>query len=157
MGRHAIFVVLALTLVWVVLMERLSWQTAATGMFVSMICVSLSDKFLPFKEITDVNFLKLVTFPFFLIGQIYMAGFHVIGLILTDAKFGIIEVKTNIKSESLGIMLADSITLTPGSVMLKLEDGIITLVCIGRKHASGFPDTVEELRRLEDKLIKAQK
>ena len=157
MGRHTIFVVLALTLVWVILMERLSWQTAATGMFVSMICVSLSDKFLPFKEITNINFFKLVTFPFFLIGQIYMAGFHVIGLILTDAKFGIIDVKTNITNESLRIMLADSITLTPGSVMLKLEEGMITIVCIGPKRTPGFPDTVEELRRLENKLIKAQK
>jgi len=138
-------------------MEDISWRTAAIGMFASMLCVSFSDKFLPFKEITNINFYKLAAFPFFLIGQIYMAGFYVIKLILTDAKSGIISVRTELANESLRIMLADSITLTPGSVLLELKDEFITIVCIGDKDTPDFPDTVEELRRLENKLIQAQK
>ena len=157
MGKNNTLMVLTLTLVWVVLAEDISWRTVAIGMIVGMACVSFAGKFLPFKVLTDVNFLRLITFPFYLIGRIYISGIDVIKLILTDAKSGIIKVKTDLKSESTRIMLADSLTLTPGSVILELNDDIITLLCIGTRETEDFADAIKGMRRLENRLRRAQK
>ena len=159
MGKHTIFAVSALTLVWIILMEEFSWRNMAIGMAVSLGCMHLFVKFLPFKEIQNVNFFKLISFPFYLIGQVYVAGLYVIKIILTGAEVDIVTVKTNLQNESLRVMLVDSITLTPGSILLELKDDLITLLWIRDKNTPGDSDTADELLkgRLEKRLLRAEK
>jgi multisubunit Na+/H+ antiporter MnhE subunit len=54
-------------------------------------------------------------------------------------------------------MLADSITLTPGSVYLERHDDEIVLLCIGSRKKEGFPASVDDLRSIERMLIKSQR
>ena len=157
MGRHTIFVMIALTFVWIILMEQVSWQNAAIGMFMSMLCMHFIGKYLNFEEIRNVNFFKLATYPLWLVGRIYMDAFYLIKMILTNAKWGIIKHQLELDNESLRIMLADSITLTPGSVYIEREGDHITLLCIGDRKKPGFPTAEEDLRSIERMLLKSQK
>jgi len=157
MGKHTIFVTVALTFVWIILMEHVSWQNIAVGMFVSMLCMHFIGKFLNFGEIRNVNFYKLAIYPIWLIVRIYVDAFYLIKMILTNAKWGIVTHKLELDNESLRIMLSDSITLTPGSVYLEREGKIITLLCIDSKKKRGYPTAEDDLRSIERMLKKAQK
>lgn len=128
MGRHTFFAQLALTAVWVIMMEELSWRSVAMGLLFSMLAVFFISKFLPYPEIKDVRFFKLLTYPFFLIGQIYLGGFQMMKAVLKGSAVRIDTVKTDLKAEALRVILGDSVTLTPGSVLLGLEGDELTFI-----------------------------
>ena len=157
MGRHTIFVTLALTFVWIILMEGFSWQNAAIGMFMSMMSMHFMSKFFNFEEIKNVNFFKLTVYPFWLVGRVYVDAFFLIKLILSNPKWGIMTHELELENEALRIMLCDSITLTPGSVYLEREEKKITLLCIGSRKKKGYPASIDDLRSIERMLIRSQK
>ena len=154
-----IIIILALTCVWILLREEFSIETVLFGLLFATAVQFFCCRALPTNNMNDVNFFKLATYPLFLIGQVYMAGFHVIKLIFSGADAEIIQVKTNIESEALRIVLVDSVTLTPGSVLIRLDGNEFTLLWL---KAKGSNPTVEEREEslkgaLERRLIKAQK
>ena len=65
MSKGNIIIVLALTFVWIILMESLSIVAIVTGVAVSIICVFFAKKYLPLEKIKGVNFNKLAAYPFF--------------------------------------------------------------------------------------------
>ena len=159
MGRHTIYGVAALTFIWIILTESLVWQNILVGVAVSIIVMVFIKKNLPFKKINNVDFSKLAGYPFYLIGQVYLAGFQVIKIILTGPKIEIITVTTKITDDTLKIILVDSITLTPGSILLELNGDQATLLWIRDKNSQ--LDSVAAGQILEDKLerklLRAQK
>jgi len=149
----------ALTFVWVILTEEITSRNILIGLIVSSVGLTFIAKFLPFKEITNVNFYKLATYPFYLIGQIYVAGFNVISIVLTGPKVDIVTINTTIEAEALKFILVESITLTPGSILLELNDDKITLLWIRNKKSPLSPQAADEKlkAKLERRLLKAQK
>ena len=161
MSKGNIVIVVALTFVWIILVESLSLIAIITGIVISVVCVFFGKKFLPLKKITGVNFNKLATYPFFLLGQIFSSSIYVSKIILFGAKTDIVEIEANIENDSLRVMLADSITLTPGSLLLELKDEKMTILWLRPK---GSPDVEQTeniggqiMSKLENRLIKAQK
>lgn len=156
MGKHTIFVMLALTGVWLILMEHASWQNMAVGMFVSMLCMHFIGKFFKFNEMEDVNFYKLAIYPLWLVKRIYQDAFFMVRMIFSNPKCGVQSEKIHLETESLRMILADSITLTPGSIYLGIENDKIQLLCIGPRKYKDFPTTMESLRAVENILLKLQ-
>lgn len=155
-----VFTALALTCVWVLLREDFSVVTLLGGLFFGTATMIFCKKALPLGKIENVCFLKLAMYPLFLIGQVYVAGFHVIKLIFTGADAEIIQVKTNIENEFLRIILVDSVTLTPGSVLISLEDREFTLLWLkGKGEDKLTPDERDNALKgkLEKWLIRAEK
>jgi len=154
-----IFIILALTCVWILLREEFNVATLLSGLIFATAAHFFCYFALPTKDMSDVKFSKLATYPLFLIGQVYVAGFHVIKLIFAGADAEIIQVKTNIESESLRIILVDSVTLTPGSVLIRLEGNEFTLLWLKAKGSNLSVEEREESLKgaLERRLIKAQK
>jgi len=149
----------ALLYVWLVLTENLSVFNIAAGLFVGVLALLFSARFLPFSKITNVRFSKLALFPLYLIWQIYVAGFYVIRILLSGHKVDIVTVSTKLENETLRIILVDSITLTPGSILLELEDKEISLLWLHSKDTPLDPKVAGDLlmEKLEKKLLKAQK
>jgi multicomponent Na+:H+ antiporter subunit E len=159
LGKANVFTMAALLLVWILLVGSVTPRAIITGLAVSAVAMFFMAKFLPFQGLAHVNFLKLATYPFFLIGQIYAAGFQVIKIILKGPKVAIVTVTTKIEAEALRILLVDSITLTPGSILLELNGDQITLLWIRDKNAPPDPQAADRLLKdkLERRLLKAQK
>ena len=157
MGRHTLFVHLTLAVIWIVLVEDISWRAVGMGLLVAAICLHFTGKFLPYEEVKRVNFFRLITFPFFLIGQIYASGFMVIKHIARGHKLEIVRINTKIKNETLRVMLADTITLTPGSILLDLTDDRATILWMRAKDTIADAEKAGELikGKLERELIKA--
>ena len=157
MGRHTFFVNIALTFLWVILMEELSWQTIAIGLFMSMLCLHFISIFLNFEEIKNISFFRLAKYPIWLIIRIYTDALFLIKCILKGAKWGIVTEEIHLKNESLQILLSDSITLTPGSVYISRENNKIKLLCIGSKKHENYKEAISGLRAIEKVLEKADK
>ena len=157
-----IVVVVILTLVWVILIENFSLFTVATGILIGSCCVFFSSRFLPLDKVKGISFGKLAFYPFYLIGQVFVSATYVSKIIFKGGKIDIVKIKTNIKNDSMRVILADSITLTPGSVMLELEGENMTILWL-RERGSPAIETLGErfvvegiMGRLEKKLIVAQ-
>lgn len=160
MGRYSFFLVIAMALVWITLTETLDWSALAIGLLVGAFCIYFSDMFLPKIEGGRVKFTKLLLYPFYIIGQVYLAGFVMIKYIIKGADYQMVPVKTTLKAEALRVMLMDSMTFVPGSVSVDLNDDIITSLWIfdkGTDLKKLGPEKVSELAKggLEKQLAKA--
>ena len=163
MKKSYFVVVLALTLAWMILIESFSLLGLFSGLFIGASCIYFSVRFLPLAKIKNVDFNKLVVYPFFLLGQVFLSATYVSKIIFTGAKIDIVNVETKIENDSIRVMLADSITLTPGSVMLDLEGGHMVILWLREKGSPEIEDMESHevakqiAGKLEEKLIKAQK
>jgi len=160
MSKGNIIIAIALTLVWIILVESLSFIAIITGVAISIVCVFFGKKFLPLDRITGVNFNKLASYPFFLLGQIFSSSIYVSKIILFGAKTDILNVETSLENDSLRVMLADSVTLTPGSLLLELKDEKMTILWLRPKDAPDVEQTENPgeqiMGRIEKRLLKAQ-
>ena len=149
MGRY-IFAVTAFTLIWILFTESLTWQNITVGLLVACGTLFFFAKFLPVKKITDVRFRKLILFPFYLVGQIYISGFYMIKMLLKGHEVDFVTIQTDIKSETLKTILGDAITLTPGSTLIEIIGDEMTLLWIREKGTPPDPKIAEE--KLKNKL-----
>lgn len=154
-----ILIALALTCVWVLLVENISVFTVVTGLFFSVLTMLFCSKALPMDKIKNIRFSRLVFYPFVLLWEVYAAGFHVIKLIFTGAEAEIIRMKTDIQNETLKIILVDSVTLTPGTIHVRLEGDEFTLLWLRDAWDAALPVEARDKAitgRLEKWLLKAQ-
>jgi len=158
--KIAIYAVILLTAVWIILVEKITLPLLAVGVAVSSCSLFLYHHFLPLPRITNINLLRLTLYPFYLIGELYLSAFSAIKLIIAGADVDVIEVKTKISNRFLQTMLANSVTLTPGTISLELKDGKITLLLLKRKidnHEEAQKAGEAAVYKLEKFLLKTQR
>lgn len=114
-------------------------------------------------DLSDISLVKLWFYPFFIIGQVYLAGWSVLKIVLSPRgeRTDFITVESKLKNELLKVMLFDSVTMTPGTIYVDTIKGESTVVWL--RHASE-PDTNlltningDVLGTLEDALAKAER
>ena len=151
----------ALTLLWIVLTETLDPAFVVGGVITSVFAFFYSRKYLPLEKIQGVNFVKLATYPLFLVGQVYIGGLKLIPIIFKGERVDVVTGDTKLTNESLIAILGDSITITPGSIMLNVSGAEVTSLWIREKTAKDLdqlPNAAQECwGGLESQLIKAEK
>lgn len=160
MKKNMIFMVVAFTVIWVVLTERVTLLSVGAGVLVSVACVFFCHKFLPLEKISGISYFRFALYVIMLIGQMYIGAFSAIKLILKGAKADVVEIRTDITNDFLRVMLANSITLVPGSITLEMVDDKITVLLLHKKTDGllELSDSTERIKgRLEEKLLRAQK
>ena len=160
MNRNSIYLIILFTFIWIILSESISLWPAAAGLVVSIVCVYFSGKLLAVEKISNVSFWRLFIYIFYLAGQIYLAGFAAIILIIKGARSDIVKVDTKLESDFLKVILANSITLTPGTLVLELKGDIITVLWLRDKKSDphDLENAGEQIKgKLEKQLLKAQK
>ena len=158
-----IFAVVMLTIVWVILSESYSWLILSTGVITSVLIVQFCKRTLPINmDMSTVSLGKLWFYPFFIIWQVYLAGWAVLKIVLSPAgeRTDFVVVQSQLKSELLKAMLFDSVTLTPGTIYIDTENEESTVVWLRGAHE---PDPQEltdvagdVLSTLENALSKAE-
>ena len=83
------------------------------------------------------------------IKEILMSTLHVTWLALHPAmkeKIAprIVNFKTNLESDAARVTLANSITLTPGTITVRVEEDVFTVHALSDKVASGLPGEMED-------------
>ena len=153
--------VLILAFIWVTLSGNFTIYTAVTGIAIGIAAYFPTRYFMRPKKITGVNFLKLITYPFFLIGQIYISGWMLIKMIIFGCKVEVVTVETSLTNDFLRVLLCNSITLIPGSVMIDQKESELTVMLLRKKNAPDFEsgcDLGYEVKgKPEEKLMKAER
>ena len=119
---------LTLVLIWVIANGTLAVDTLITGV---VVCAAIALAFASFARVYSVIrwspkviFYYLMYFGVFLV-ELTKANLSVMRLVFSpriDIEPGIVEIKTSLKSPIGRLALANSITLTPGTLVVDIKD-----------------------------------
>ena len=152
---------LLLTLLWIVFNGRFTIEVLLFGVAISgLICFFLV-RFFGYSFRKELRALKilpdLIIYIFVLLIEIIKANFTVMKLILFKAREIepiVVHFHTDLKSRYAKVLLANSITLTPGTITSSMHDDEYYVHCLDKKLGNGISDSVfvRRLKKMEAKL-----
>lgn len=126
--------VLVGTLLWAVWNESIALHTLLQGGVLSWLALTLSSRILlqsDYPSLFHLHPLTLLRYMAVLVVAIFQSGIHAIRILITGRMhLGVIDLPTNIKNPFHGVMVANAITLTPGTVTIEFEEGVFKVVWI---------------------------
>lgn len=152
-----ILIVCVMTAIYVVLTQQLSVQTAAIGIIISAFALFLAQSLFFKTSIFSLTLPNLYLFVFFgyVLCQIFKGSLASLTYIFdktTDAR--LIRYQTDLKSDGLKCMLANAITLTPGTVTADIKGDILEVLKLCKARE---PDPLVSLKRMENLLKRMER
>ena len=136
-------------LVWVVFNGRMTLEIALFGVAVSGAVFAFICKFMDYSIKKELRIYKKLPsyfqYLYYLVKEIISANIVVSKMILTrkeQMEPVIVHVHTNLKSETLRMVLANSITLTPGTITVALAENDLLVHCLDKSLSEGMEDSV---------------
>lgn len=136
---------------WIMLSGKFDLFHLTLGVLSSALVSFLSADLLMFKEgknrlVTGVRFLMYLPW---LLYQIVLSTMHVTFLALHPRMKDqidptIVTFKTKLKTNIAKVALANSITLTPGTITVRIDGQVFYVHAISRKAAAGLPGEMED-------------
>ncbi len=145
-------------LIWIIFNGQFTWEIAAFGVVIAGLMYLFICKFMDYKPKTDLilckKFFLIIQYVFLLVKEIIKANFAVIRMIMSsryEIEPAVVRFKTTLKSAPARILLANSITLTPGTITVSLEGDEYVVHCLDKELAEGINNSlfVTLLERLE--------
>lgn len=145
-------------LLWIVLNGRVTLEIVLLGCVLSAAFYWFTHKYLDRTLADDRKWLrrapKMLKYLVILVFEIFKANFDVIRLILSpslEIEPQLIDIRTDLKTDPKRALLANSITLTPGTITVRLKSGYLQVHCLDRSLAEGIADSsfVHILREME--------
>ena len=134
---------------WIIFNGRITLEISLFGLAVSGLMFGFICKFMDYSVEKERALYKKV--PLFgkyvvlLIREIIKANLVVCRMILTRREVMepvIVKVPTNLKTETAKVILANSITLTPGTITVSLTNQELLVHCLDKTLAEGMEDSV---------------
>ena len=136
---------------WILLSGKFDLFHLTLGVLSSALVSFLSADLLMYKEGKNrlSTGLRFIMYLPWLMYQIVLSTLHVTFLALHPKMKDqidptIVTFKTKLTSNIAKVALANSITLTPGTITIRVEDQIFYVHAISRKAAAGLPGEMEE-------------
>ena len=136
-------------LAWVIFNGRITMEIVIMGLAVAALVFVFVCKFMGYNWKREKrlyrNMLYLLGYVIFLVKEIIVANVAVIHLICTQREIVdpvIVRFRTNLKTDTAKVILANSITLTPGTITVSLKDDEYVVHCLDRSLAEGMEDSV---------------
>lgn len=140
---------------WIILNGQWTGEIAIVGLVLSALIYLLMWKFMNFSPKREWAVVKrlprLIAYFFYLVGEIFKAAWGTIKFIWSPSEVVEPEVKsfrTRLKSGWAKVVLANSITLTPGTITVDVQDDVMLVHCIDRSFGEGLDDSEMEKRIL---------
>ncbi len=152
--------ILCCFLLWLLLTWNLYWVNLVTGGVAAILAGLLFGNQFPDraeKMLNPVRWLYLVIYLFIFIWEMTKANFDVAYRVLHPGlliKPGIVRVRTKIQSEMGRVILANSITLTPGTFTIDLKQDTLHIHCLVVPATDLAEATEKIVNRFEPLLIK---
>jgi len=151
---HILYTFVVLFSFWMLLSGKFDAFHLTLGVLSSLLVSFLSsDLLFHDKEKSDVRrqreLWRFILYLPWLCKEIVLSTIHVAYLALHPGMKKMIQphvlsFKTRIKSEIGQVVFANSITLTPGTITIQVEDGEFLVHALNRKFAEGLPGEMEE-------------
>lgn len=146
-------------LVWVIFNGRFTLEIALFGIAVSAAVFAFVCRFMGYNLEKERRLYRLLPgffqYLYYLIKEIIQANLVVSRLILTRKETMepvLVHVHANLKTETARVILANSITLTPGTITVSLTEDQLLVHCLDKSLSEGMEDSmfVRLLQKLEE-------
>lgn len=147
----------ALAAVYAALTEQFSIQTIAIGFVVSAFVLYLSQSFFLKTRMVPVRFpvFRFFVFAACLVCEIFKGSWTTfLSLFDTHADVKLIQYKTALKSDGLKCLLANAITLTPGTVTAEICGDVFEVLKLCALHED---DHTASLKKMEKLLLRMER
>ena len=156
--RKDVFVLFVLFMIlWLIFNERVTWEIvifgAAVSLLMDLFCRVILGR--PGKKSASTHlrlFIGGVRYAVYLLGEIYRCNIAVMKLIFSPALEPEPELhyfKTRLRTDSARVVLANSITITPGTITCRLEDDTLCVHALDKSFAEGIDSSTIERKLLE--------
>lgn len=151
--------ILLFFLVWVIFNGKITLEIALFGVVIAGAMFAFMCKFMGHSLKKELRFYKKIPvfmqYLYYLVKEIVLANLVVSRMILTrkeQMEPVLVHVHTTLKSETTRMLLANSITLTPGTITVSITDGELLVHCLDKSLADGMEDSVfvRILHKLEE-------
>ncbi len=119
---------------WSIWNESASLQTVLTGTVLSLLALTTTNRFLLKERYQDrfaITPKRALLYIGVLIVEIFKSGIHAIHVTLTGRlNVGVVNVPTDITDPLEGVLVANAITLTPGTVTIDYRPGMFKVIWI---------------------------
>lgn len=153
-----LFIFIVFNSFWIILTGRITPESIIIGLIVTGVIIKLNFSiFLDLIKKPYFSFDKfriLLRYILLLMREIVIANFQVAKIVLNPKikiKPQVIHYKTTIKDPLLRAILANSITLTPGTLTIEVINDILIIHCLTPGHALGVNNS-----KLEKLLIEIE-
>ena len=144
--------------VWIILNGRITVEIVIFGLILSAVLFYFICRFMDYSMKKELMLFHLIPlfFQYFyvLIQEIVKANLCVLKIIISpeiQPEPALVYFGTDLQSELSRVILANSITLTPGSITVSLENNRFCVHCLDRELAEGMENSVfvELLKKME--------
>ena len=153
-----LFAFIIFTILWMLFTFPFSLPEFYAGMTVSFFIALFFGKYFSEEGLANLNPVRIFAFLIyipFLLWEIIKANFEVAVIVLSPSlpiKPAIVKAKTSLKSDAGKLWLANSITLTPGTLTVDIIDDDYFIHCIKAKDTSVETSTKNITGRFEKLL-----
>ena len=146
-------------LAWIIFNGNITLEILIFGVVIAALMLLFMCKFMDYSLQKEVNVYKksiwFLAYAALLIREIVKANLAIIPKILTieeEMDPVIVKFRTSLKSDFTRMLLANSITLTPGTITVALEDDEYTIHCLDTSLAEGLEnsDFEKALKKLDE-------
>lgn len=147
--------------IWVIFNGQFTLEIALLGIVIAGVMYAFICKFMGYKPKTDILMAKkliyILQYAFILVREIVKANFAVIKM-LTSSRYelepAVVRFHADLKTTPARIALANSITLTPGTITVSLEGDEYIVHCLDKSLAEGINSSIfvmmlKKLERME--------
>jgi multicomponent Na+:H+ antiporter subunit E len=144
---------------WIIFNGKVTLEILIFGVIVAAVMLAFMCKFMDYSLKKEVNVYKksiwFLAYVALLLREIVKANLAIIPKILTveeEMEPVIVRFRTTLKSDFTKMLLANSITLTPGTFTISLENDEYVIHCLDTSLVSDLEQSVFEkaLKKLED-------
>ncbi len=144
--------------IWVIMNGRITLEVVLFGLAIATLMFAFICKFMDYSIKKEVwffkNFFLLLWYVIVLIVEILKANFAVVKMIFSvkyQIEPALVTFKSPLKTGFANFLLANSITLTPGTITVSSENGEFVVHCLDKDLAVGMDDSifVHLLKKLE--------
>lgn len=146
-------------LVWVIFNGQITLEITIFGLVIAAVVYAFTCKFMDWSPAKDLflikKFILLLQYAGLLIREIVKANMAMIHMtVMPDIEPNpvIVRFRTKLQSKTARVLLANSITLTPGTITVSLEEDELMVHCLDRSFSEGLEDS-----SFEQALLKIEK
>ena len=146
-------------LFWIILNGRVTTEIVIFGLVISLFLYAFSWKFMGYKPYHELLFFRnlplVIAYILVLIKEIVVSTVVMAGFVFNMRDIPepvIVRFAAPVKSSFFQVVLANSISLTPGTITVRVRDGEFQVHCYDKSMAKGIDDSVfvHLLKRMEE-------
>jgi len=146
-------------LAWIIFNGNITLEITIFGVVIAAVMLAFMCKFMDYSLKKELNVYRksiyFLAYVILLIREIVKANLAIIPRILTieeEMDPVIVKFRTSLKSDFTRMLLANSITLTPGTITVSLEEDEYTIHCLDSTLAEGLEnsDFEKALKKLDE-------